>query len=151
MHKVYIYSISKKDEKCYEQIATELIKNCKKFAKIEIVNIFNKKINKAQKELDARNSYEEALRGYLLKDGLNIALHPEGEMLDSFEFAKILKNNKVAFFIGGAYGFNVSFLNSCDRKISLSPLTMSHKIAKIVLLEQIFRGFSIINNHPYHK
>ena len=151
MHKVFVYSIGKKDDKCYEVIANELITNTKKFARVEVKNIFNKKINQAQKENEAKGAYEEALVPYLLKDGLNIALHPKGELLDSFRFAKLLNSPKTAFFIGGAFGFNDSFLNRCDKIISLSPLTMSHKIAKLVLLEQIFRGFSIINNHPYHK
>ncbi len=151
MHKVFVYSIGKKDERCYEAIAKELVTNAKKFAQIEVVNIFGKKINQAQKESEAKMAYGEALSPYLLKDGLNVALHPDGELLDSFEFANLLKSPKIAFFIGGAFGFEEGFLKKCQRVVSLSPLTMSHKIAKLVLLEQIFRGFSIINNHPYHK
>jgi rRNA large subunit m3Psi methyltransferase RlmH len=57
----------------------------------------------------------------------------------------------VKFFIGGAYGFEDSFLQKSDAIISLGKLTMSHKIAKVVLLEQIYRGFSILSNNPYHK
>jgi len=57
----------------------------------------------------------------------------------------------VKFFIGGAYGLENSFLQKSDAVISLGKLTMSHKIAKAVLLEQVYRGFSILNNHPYHK
>jgi len=57
----------------------------------------------------------------------------------------------VKFFIGGAYGFEESFLKKSDKVISLGKITMSHKIAKAVLLEQIYRGFSILSNHPYHK
>ena len=55
------------------------------------------------------------------------------------------------FFIGGAYGFEDDFLKKSDAVISLGKITMSHKIAKAVLLEQIYRGFSILTNHPYHK
>jgi 23S rRNA (pseudouridine1915-N3)-methyltransferase len=57
----------------------------------------------------------------------------------------------VKFFIGGAYGFEKAFLDKGDKVISLSSLTFSHKIAKMVLLEQIFRGYAILHNHPYHK
>lgn len=57
----------------------------------------------------------------------------------------------VKFFVGGAYGFEDSFLKKSDAIISLGNITMSHKIAKAVLLEQIYRGFSILSNHPYHK
>jgi 23S rRNA (pseudouridine1915-N3)-methyltransferase len=57
----------------------------------------------------------------------------------------------IKFVVGGAYGFEDSFLKKSDAVISLGKLTMSHKIAKAVLLEQIYRGFSILSNHPYHK
>jgi len=57
----------------------------------------------------------------------------------------------VKFFIGGAYGFEEEFLQQSNAVISLGKITMSHKIAKAVLLEQIYRGFSILSNHPYHK
>ncbi len=57
----------------------------------------------------------------------------------------------IKFFIGGAYGFEENFLKKSDQVISLGKLTMSHKIAKAVLLEQIYRGFSILTIHPYHK
>ena len=73
-------------------------------------------------------------------------------MVDSFKFANLLKDKQtINFFIGGAYGLEEEFKNRCDIKISLTPLTLSHKIAKIMLFEQIFRGLAINNNHPYHK
>jgi 23S rRNA (pseudouridine1915-N3)-methyltransferase len=84
--------------------------------------------------------------------GYNIALDVLGIQIDSFAFSKILENKTIInFYIGGAYGFNKEFLSLCDRVISLSNLTYAHKIANIVLCEQIFRGLCIINNHPYHK
>jgi len=59
--------------------------------------------------------------------------------------------HNVSFFIGGAYGFEEKFLGMCQRKVSFGKITMSHKLVKVVLLEQIFRALSINNNHPYHK
>ena len=73
-------------------------------------------------------------------------------MLDSFEFSKLfLAKNKVSFFIGGAYGLSTNFKSKMDKIISLSKMTFAHKIAKLVLYEQIFRGLCINANHPYHK
>ena len=84
--------------------------------------------------------------------GYTIALHPDGKLIDSFEFSELLKDKvSIKFLIGGAYGFENEVLNKSNKVISLGKLTMSHKIAKIVLLEQIYRGFSILTNHPYHK
>ena len=124
-----------------------------KFSKIEDIEIFNKKIHQAQVEgkKTAQAAYTEAFSPHLSKS-YNIALHPDGKIINSFTFSKLLSDRiSVNFYIGGAYGFEDGFLNQCDQVISLGELTMSHKIAKLVLLEQVFRGFAINNNHPYHK
>ncbi len=153
MHRITVNSIGKKDDRCYACIYQDLIDNAKKYANISINNIFNKKINQAQEDAArAKRVYSEILEPYKLDDGLNVALDPGGKAFDTFAFAKMLDEHpKIAFFIGGAYGFEEEFLRGCDRVVSLGALTMSHKIAKAVLLEQIFRGLSIIHNHPYHK
>ena len=124
-----------------------------KFSRIEDIEIFNKKIHQAQTEgqVAAQAAYTEAFTPYLSKS-YNIALNPDGKLIDSFKFSKLLSDRiSVNFYIGGAYGFEDGFLKQCDQVISLGELTMSHKIAKMVLLEQVFRGFAINNNHPYHK
>ncbi len=124
-----------------------------RFAKCEDVEIFPKDVAKAHTvSADAAQAaYTKALIPYIDKS-YKVVLHPEGRLLDSFEFSKLLSDKiAVKFFIGGAYGFEEAFLKQCDQQISLGRLTMSHKIAKAVLLEQIYRGFSILNNHPYHK
>ncbi|WP_281950579.1 23S rRNA (pseudouridine(1915)-N(3))-methyltransferase RlmH [Nitrosophilus kaiyonis] len=153
MVKINIYAISKKDEKSYQNIIDDFIKMSKKYAQINIENIFNKKINQAQckDEKSAKKSYTQSFEPFL-KKGFNIVLDPRGKEIDSYEFANILKNlDSVNFFIGGAYGFEEDFIKRSDLCLSLSRLTMSHKIAKIVLLEQIYRAFTIIHSHPYHK
>ncbi|HIE35493.1 MAG TPA: 23S rRNA (pseudouridine(1915)-N(3))-methyltransferase RlmH [Campylobacterales bacterium] len=154
MQKIEIYLISKKDEPCYDTIANEFIKMSQKYATIKIYTVFNKMINQSQKrgEEEAKSSYSKALETFLKKDSLNIALDPLGKELDSFEFANMIKDSpKINFFIGGAFGFGRSFIKKCEKNISLSKLTLNHKIAKLVLLEQLYRAFTIINLHPYHK
>lgn len=151
--KIKLLSIAKKENDHYDPIRQEYFKLISKHALIEDIVIFNKKIASAQtqgKEV-AQASYSEAFEPYLHKS-YNIMLHPDGKKIDSFEFSKLLSDKMaVNFFIGGAYGFEDGFINKSDKTISLSGLTMSHKIAKVVLLEQIYRGFSILTNHPYHK
>lgn len=150
---VQLISIAKKERSIYDPVASELIKMTRRFARIEMVDLFDKQIAKAQ-SLDAdaaSRAYTESLSPYLNRS-YDIAMHPAGKAVDSYEFSKLLADKiSVTFYIGGAYGFEPRFLERCDRVISLSPLTMSHKIAKVVLLEQIYRGFTLLNNHPYHK
>lgn len=153
MSKINIYQIAKSSNDEFNKIVEDFIKMSSKYAKIEIHNLFNKKIAKAQtiSDIEAKKSYTEVFEPYL-SSGLNIALDVKGKKVDSFEFSKFFENSAIVnFYIGGAYGFESSFLQKCDKKISLSELTMAHKIANIVLCEQIFRGLCIINNHPYHK
>ena len=140
-----IYSIEKKED--YKSIIDDFIKQSRQFANVKNITIYNKNIAKNNNQ----KSYTEAFEKYLL-NGYNVALSPEGKLVDSFEFAKLLKDKQtINFFIGGAYGLEDSFKKRCDKTISLTPLTLSHKIAKIMLFEQVFRGLAINNNHPYHK
>ncbi len=151
--KINIYQIAKNDKDDFEPLVNNFIKMSSKYAKIEIHNLFNNNIGKQQTigETEARRSYSEVFEPKLL-NGFNIALDVLGKKLDSFTFSKLLEDKiTINFFIGGAYGFERNFLEKCDRVITLSDLTMAHKIANIVLLEQIFRGLCISNNHPYHK
>ncbi len=153
MNKINIYQIAKSSNDEFNKIIDDFIKMSSKYSKVEIHNLFNKKIAKAQmiSDVEAKKSYSEVFEPFL-NNGYNIALDVLGKKVDSYEFAKNLQNHAVInFFIGGAFGFETSFLQKCDKKISLSELTFAHKIANIVLLEQIFRGLCINNNHPYHK
>ncbi len=152
MVKIKIISIVKKDDKFYKDIINEFIKMSLKFAKVENLNLFSKELNSLNSKDEIKKYYTNLLLPYITQNSLNIALDPKGKNLDSFEFSKLLIDfSQINFFIGGAYGFEKNFLNRCQKVVSLSNLTFSHKIAKVVLYEQIFRGLSIINNHPYHK
>ena len=124
-----------------------------KFAAVREQTFFNASIARAQAA-----SRELALRAYdeiylpRLSGGYVVALDERGQELDSVEFAEMLKDKSaVSFFIGGAYGLSENFKAKADKIISLSRLTLAHKIAKLLLFEQIFRALCINANHPYHK
>lgn len=151
--KIDIVSIAKKEKTIYDPLYKELLKMSSRFAKIQDIELFPKDVSKSHtiSPNASQQAYTRALEPYL-NGGFCISLHPDGKLIDSFEFSKLLNDKmSVKFFIGGAYGFEDSFLKRSDAVISLGKLTMSHKIAKSVLLEQIYRGFSILSNHPYHK
>ena len=153
MMKVDIISIAKKEKSIYEPLYKELTKMISRFAKLNNIELFPKDVAKAHtiSVSSAQKAYTKALQSYQ-GSGFCISLHPDGKLVDSFEFSKLLNDKiSVKFFIGGAYGFEDEFLKKSDAVISLGKITMSHKIVKAVLLEQIYRGFSILNNHPYHK
>ncbi|MDO9265738.1 MAG: 23S rRNA (pseudouridine(1915)-N(3))-methyltransferase RlmH [Sulfurimonas sp.] len=150
---IEIISIAKKERSIYDPLYKELLMMISRFAKVEDIELFNKDVTKAHtiSPEASKAAYTKLFEPYISK-GFNVILHPDGKIVDSYEFSKLL-DGKIAikFFIGGAYGFEESFLKRGDSVISLGNITMSHKIAKAVLLEQIYRGFSILSNHPYHK
>ena len=150
---------------CVESIFNTDIDNAQKNAyKHNKKSWDNKKLQKAQ-NLHSNQSFSQVKSAYtkalapLVDTKLNsIALHPLGIKLDSIKFAKLIEQSTqnqsqkggLNFFIAGAYGFDDEFLSKTTA-ISLSDLTFSHKIVRLVLLEQIYRALSIIHHHPYHK
>ncbi len=150
--KIDLYTIEKSVQDEYSLICKNYAKMISKYAKFKEHNIFNKKISSAQNfnPQSAKHAYGTAFEPFM--KGFNIFLHPEGKLLDSFDFYKTFDiNTNLNFFIAGAYGFEDKFLTKSDLVISLSKLTFSHKIAKVVLYEQIYRGLTILHGHPYHK
>jgi len=152
--KIRIYIIDKKAKKeLYDPLIEHYIKSARKWADVEVHEIFNRDIAKAN-DLSpeaAQKSYSDAYDHYL-KNGYSIALDPRSREVNSFEFADLLKNRgEVNFFIGGAYGFERGFVAKCNMGVSFGKITLSHKLIKVVLAEQIFRGLSILHHHPYHK
>ena len=152
--KINVIIIDKKGkDNLYAGLIEHYKKIAKPFAKVEVIEVFDKEIAKAQdiSPEAAQKSYTRALEKYLVS-GINIALDPSSKEVDSHEFANLLKDSvQINLFIGGAYGFERDFLTKCNKAISFGKITLSHKLVKVVLMEQIFRGLTINNNHPYHK
>lgn len=150
---IEIISIAKKEKSIYDPLYKDLTKMISRFAKVSDKELFPKDVAKSHtiSPEASQQAYSRALEPYMGRDYC-ITLHPDGKIIDSFEFSKLLNDKmSIKFFIGGAYGFEKSFIKKSDAVVSLGKITMSHKIAKAVLLEQIYRGFSILSNHPYHK
>jgi 23S rRNA (pseudouridine1915-N3)-methyltransferase len=89
--------------------------------------------------------------------GLKIALHEGGHQYQSKEFAKLLSNHAsggvktCAFLIGGPDGHGETLLKAVDVTLSLGPMTLPHGLARVVLIEQLYRAATILAGHPYHR
>lgn len=146
MKKINITSIGKLSKE-FQKLAAEYYKMIKWDLHSTEIS-YSKKLPEGQiKQFEAKKIQE-----YLNPKHYKIALEVKGNDLNSEQFAALLDINKnIDFIIGGAYGFDPSILNIVDIKISLSSLTFPHQMAKVILLEQIYRSQSILENHPYHK
>lgn len=101
--------------------------------------------------------FEAKLINELLEEkSCKIVLNIIGQSYNSHEFTKLIANNlqsgkNIQFIIGGVFGLDKSILEQANINLSLSKMTTPHQMAKIILLEQIYRTQTIIENHPYHK
>ncbi len=91
------------------------------------------------------------------REGVHVLLSPEGERMTSEEFARYIGDAQVGsvrhlfFYTGGPTGFDESLSGHVRKKISFSSMTFNHQIIRVMLLEQVYRAFTILNNEPYHK
>lgn len=134
----------------------EYMKRIKRFDKLEI-----KEFKETKGLLSAQQTIileEKELNNHLLKTSNHVILLDEkGTTYSSKEFAKWLENkinlsnNKLCFIIGGAYGFSDEFKNNSKGLLSVSKMTMSHQLVRLVFMEQLYRAYTILNNLPYHN
>jgi 23S rRNA (pseudouridine1915-N3)-methyltransferase len=98
----------------------------------------------------------DRLAKLLPKNGRLVLLDEKGILMSSPEFADFIGKNRDAavpelvFAVGGAYGFSLEFRSRADTMIALSPMTFTHQMVRVFLLEQMYRGFTILNREPYH-
>jgi len=115
----------------------------------EIKSIKNKSIQKKQEA--------EAILKNIKVDSHIILLDENGKELSSISFSKFIQHHlnsskkEIIFIIGGAYGFSDKLLERANEKISLSKMTFSHQMVRIIFLEQLYRSFTILKNEPYHN
>lgn len=98
----------------------------------------------------------DALAAKLVSSDYRICLDEKGKSLTSKAFADMLGRlledpaKAPCFIVGGAYGMSEDFMKSCDARIALGPMTLPHELARTLLLEQVYRGLSILRGLPYH-
>jgi 23S rRNA (pseudouridine1915-N3)-methyltransferase len=103
-----------------------------------------------------RDREGDRLARLLPKNGRLVLLDEKGTTMSSPEFADFLGRNRDAavpelvFAVGGAYGFSQEFRSRAYTMIALSRMTFTHQMVRVFLLEQIYRGFTILNREPYH-
>lgn len=98
----------------------------------------------------------ELILSYIKPSDVVVLLDPRGKEYDSPGFASLLQKfmnmsaGTLFFVVGGAYGFSEKVYDRSDYMLSLSKMTFSHQIVRVLFLEQLYRGFSILRNEPYH-
>ncbi len=158
--KITIVSVGKIKEAFYRDAIAEYSKRLSAYCKFEIKEVADEKTpDGASTELERQIKDKEGdkILKALDEKGYCIALAIDGKQYDSVKFAKHMEQltisgkSHIQFIIGGSLGLSDKVLQKADEKISFSAMTFPHQLMRVILSEQIYRGFRIINNEPYHK
>ena len=157
---ITLITVGKIKEKYFKFAISEYQKRLSRYCKLDIVEVSDEKTpDNASEVLQDQIKEKEAERilKYIKDDSYVIALAIEGEKTDSVKFAEhieklgIMGKSNLCFVIGGSLGLHRSVLNRSDEKLSFSDMTFPHQLMRVILLEQIYRAYRIINGEPYHK
>ena len=158
--RITLATVGKIKEKYLKDAIDEYAKRLGRYCKLEIKEVPDEKT--PDKASDAEEAAIRDKEGSRLLDVIPdtsyvIALAIDGKMLDSVELAKkidslgITGTSHITFVIGGSLGLSDEVLKRADYRLSFSKMTFPHQLMRVILLEQVYRSYRIINNEPYHK
>lgn len=158
--RITISCVGKIKEKYFKAAIEEYSKRLSRYCKLDILEVADEKTPERASEAmeeSIKAKEGERLLKTLRDDAYVIALAIEGNMLDSIELARCMEtlavqgNSHIQFVIGGSLGLHRKVLEQADRKLSFSKMTFPHQLMRVILLEQIYRGYRIMRKEPYHK
>lgn len=157
---IRIIAIGKLKESFYREAAAEFLKRLSRYGTFEIVELPDEKapeqLSPAQEE-QVKDAEGRRMLSRISPQEYVIAMDIRGEQLSSPAMAERIEGlmtsgkSRIAFLIGGSLGLSREALDRADYKLSFGKATFSHQIFRIMLLEQLYRSFRIINKEPYHK
>ena len=157
--KIKIYCIGKIKEQYLKDGINEYIKRISAYSNIEVIEVIDSKVKDNPNSFDIEKAKNEEGEKVLkqIKNEYLIGLDLNKKEQTSEEFADFLQSklveggSNISFVIGGSYGLSDALKTRCNTSISLSKLTFLHQMTRLILLEQIYRAFKILNNETYHK
>jgi len=158
--KITILTVGKIKEKYWREAIAEYSKRLSRYCKLKILEVSDEKtVEQASKAMEEAMLEKEGER--LLKlvkeDAYVITLEIKGRQLDSEAFGEKIEQlgvkgiSHIQFVIGGSIGLSKKVREQSDFALSFSPMTFPHQLMRVVLLEQIYRGFRVVRGEPYHK
>ncbi len=153
MIKINVICVGSIKEKFYKEAIEEYSKRLSRFCSLKIVEVEEESSQKStEKKIEIESKrLSENIKGY------SILLDREGDMVSSEKLAKLIDNvsslgqGEVSLIIGGSNGVNQELKKQVSKVISFGQITFPHQLFRVVLLEQVYRAFSINANTPYHK
>ncbi len=160
MQKVTILCVGTLKEKVYADAVSEYSKRLSRFCKLDIVELNEERLpeDPSPAQIEAALSREaDAIRAKLPPAAMAVALCVEGKQRSSEELARLMADSAsrgvshLVFLIGGSFGLHPSIKELAAVRLSMSPMTFPHHLARVMLLEQIYRAYQINAGTKYHK
>jgi len=160
MLSVYLICVGKLKEKFYKDACAEYIKRLSPYCKLTVIEIPEAKLSKDPTLGEIANALDkegDAIRAKIPPNSRVVALCVEGRMRSSEELPQMFPvpgrslDKHMVFVIGGSYGLHPSIKAEAQSQLSMSPMTFPHHLARVMLLEQIYRAFKISEGSAYHK
>lgn len=159
--KITLLTVGKIKEKFYCEAIAEYAKRLGRYCKLNIVEVADEKTpdhaGEAMEKQIKEKEGERLLKHMENEQAYVIALAIDGNMPDSVQLSKKIEQlgvegkSHILFVIGGSLGLSNEVLYRADEKLSFSRMTFPHQLMRVILLEQIYRSYRIINHEPYHK
>lgn len=158
--KITVISVGKLKEKYLKMAVDEYSKRLSRYCKLDIIEVADEKTpdkTSITQEILIRKKEGERILRYIKDNSYVIALVIQGESITSENLAKKIHTlglqgkSNITFIIGGSIGLCEEVINRSNYKLSFSSLTFPHQLMRVILLEQIYRGFRINAGEPYHK
>ena len=158
--KITILCVGKVKEKFYRDAIDEFSKRLSRYCKLEIVEVADEKTDEQASETEIRLVKEkegERLLKNIKDDAYVITLCIDGKQLDSEELSEKIEKlgvqgvSHIYFVIGGSLGLSEAVLKRANYRLSFSKMTFPHQLMRVILSEQIYRAYRIMNHEPYHK
>lgn len=148
---IKIICVGKIKDSNLKSLIDDYYKRITKYTSIQIIELKDENEN-----YDEMKKESKEIENYLDSKSYNIALDRLGKNIDSINFSKLIDKTFISypninFIIGGSLGIDKSILDKCNIVLSFSSLTFPHQLFRLMLLEQIYRSFKILNNERYHK
>lgn len=158
--KITILCVGKIKKKFYREAVAEYGKRLSRYCKLEIVEVADEKTpdgasGLVEEQIKAKEA--ERMERHLRDGAFVCALAIDGKQLDSVELSEKIEGlgtggtSHIIFIIGGSLGIADSLLARADLRLSFSRMTFPHQLMRVILLEQVYRAYRIMNHEPYHK
>lgn len=159
MTTVTIISVGTLKENYLKDAVSEYKKRLSQYAKVDEINIKEEKINNEDDKAEisrALDSEADKILAAIPKDSMKIALCVEGKSYDSPALARLIgqmvdERGKITLIIGSSHGLSERVKKECNVRLSVSALTFPHQLMRVILMETLYRSFTILAGKRYHK